>query len=203
VIVTKRWRIKKDECALLVIDMQKYFCDRSSDACVPDVESLLENIARLIAAFRSNKQPVFFTRHIDDPEKPGLMFEWWRENILIGDPRSELSDKLDTHGAVIIEKHQYDAFLNTDLETQLKTKKIGQVVICGVLTNLCCETTARSAFMRGFRVFFLGDATRTYTEDMHKATLLNLSYGFATVITVQDVLETMGSHLDNGQRSMC
>lgn len=188
----KRGDIKKDECALVVIDMQKYFCDPLSDACVPDVEKLLDTINHLIAAFKTAQRPVLFTRHIDDREEPSLMFEWWTENILADDPRSVLSDELDARDCTIVNKHQYDAFLHTDLEERLRRLGITQVIICGVLTNLCCESTARSAFMRGFHVFFLDNGTRTFTHDMHKATLLNLSYGFATISNAEDVLRALG-----------
>jgi len=178
---------------LLVIDMQKYFCDQMSDARVPDAGALMKRIQQLIKGFRTKKLPVFFTRHIDDTEKGSLMFEWWSQNILADDPHSALSDEIPVDDGIVLDKHQYDAFLYTDLEKPLKKCKITQVVICGVLTNLCCETTARSAFMRGFHVFFLDDGTRTYTEDMHKATLLNLSYGFATIVNTQDVLRALGT----------
>jgi bifunctional isochorismate lyase/aryl carrier protein len=190
-LMPKRGIIKKAECALLIIDMQKYFCDPLSDACVPDINPLLRNIIKLQTAFQSCQRPVFFTRHIDDKEKHSRMFEWWSENILADDPRSALSDEFNVSGCLILDKNQYDAFLHTDLEARLRDQKITQVVICGVLTNLCCESTARSAFMRGFHVFFVDDATRTYTHDMHKATLLNLSYGFATISNTQDVLKTL------------
>jgi len=188
----KRHDIQKEHCALLVIDMQKYFCDQMSDACVPDAGMLMKKVQQLIKSFRTHKLPVFFTRHIDDTEKGSLMFEWWSENILADDPHSALSDELIIASDIVITKHQYDAFLYTDLVEQLQKREIKQVVICGVLTNLCCESTARSAFMRGFHVFFLDDGTRTYTEDMHKASLLNLSYGFATIVNTQDVLRALG-----------
>jgi len=65
------------------------------------------------------------------------------------------------------------------------------VVICGVMTHLCCETTARSAFMRGFEVFFTVDGTATYTEAFHRASLLNLSHGFAVPVLVENILEKL------------
>ena len=189
----KRHKIQKEKCALLVIDMQKYFCDQISDACVPDAGPLIKKIQQLIQKFHAQKQTVFFTRHIDDTEKKSLMFEWWSQNILSDDPRSALSEEFNTENDIVMDKHQYDAFLYNDLEAQLKKHNITQVVVCGVLTNLCCETTARSAFMRGFHVFFLDDGTRPYTEDMHKASLLNLSYGFATIVNTQDVLRALST----------
>ena len=56
------------------------------------------------------------------------------------------------------------------------------------MTNLCCETTARDAFMRGFRVYFLLDGTATCTEEYHLATLKNLAYGFAYIVTCEEML---------------
>jgi isochorismate hydrolase len=56
------------------------------------------------------------------------------------------------------------------------------------MTHLCCETSARSAFMRGFEVFFPIDGTATYNRDFHLATLRNLAHGFATMTTVRELL---------------
>jgi isochorismate hydrolase len=70
-------------------------------------------------------------------------------------------------------------------------------IISGVMTHLCCETTARSAFVRGFDVFFLIDGTATYNEDYHLATLLNLGHGFATLVLVNEILEAVKSNFQN------
>ena len=91
-------------------------------------------------------------------------------------------------GYIYIEKKQYDAFLQTLLEETLRQRKIEQIVITGVMTHLCCETTARSAFMRGFEVFFTVDGTATYNEELHRASLLTLSHGFAVPVTVDELL---------------
>ena len=82
-----------------------------------------------------------------------------------------------------------DAFLYTDLEEQLKHHNIKQIVITGVMANLCCESTARSAFMRGFEVFFTIDGTAANNRDFHLASLLNVSYGFATPVLTNEILE--------------
>jgi nicotinamidase-related amidase len=104
---------------------------------------------------------------------------------------SELVDTLDVSKGITVIKHQYDGFLNTDLEGILRENRVRQVVICGVLTNLCCETTARSAFMRGFEVYFVEDGTATFSKEMHEAALLNLSYGFAIATTIKDVTKAL------------
>ncbi len=56
------------------------------------------------------------------------------------------------------------------------------------MTNLCCETTARDAFMRGYRVFFLIDGTAAGRRDLHLASLKNLGYGFAYLMTCEELI---------------
>jgi isochorismate hydrolase len=116
------------------------------------------------------------------------MEKWWSENLKEDDPQSAITNDFDTNRGEVLVKHQYDAFLNTDLESRLKKKEIKQVIICGVLTNLCCESTARSAFMRGFEVYFVSDATATYKKEMYEGTLVNLAYGFAILVKTDKVI---------------
>jgi len=75
------------------------------------------------------------------------------------------------------------------LDKQLKNHGVNQIVIAGVMANLCCESTARSAFMRGFEVFFTIDGTAANNKNFHMASLLNLSYGFATPVLTTEILE--------------
>lgn len=60
--------------------------------------------------------------------------------------------------------------------------EVKEVIVTGVATNVCCETTARDAFVKGFRVFFSTDATATSSVDLHEATLKNMAYGFAYLV---------------------
>jgi isochorismate hydrolase len=88
-------------------------------------------------------------------------------------------------------KNQYDAFYNTDLEEYLRSKSVEQVIICGLLANLCCETTARSAFVRGFEVFFPVDATAAYNRDFHISTFRNLGFGFCPIIKTSELTSSI------------
>jgi isochorismate hydrolase len=58
------------------------------------------------------------------------------------------------------------------------------------MTHLCCETTARSAFVQGYNVFFPIDGTATYNEEFHFATLTNLAHGFANIVLIENLLHT-------------
>ena len=65
-------------------------------------------------------------------------------------------------------------------------------MICGIMTNMCCESTARDAYYRDYRVFFLADGTGSITEEMHLASLLNLAFGFAWVTSAESILIHQG-----------
>ncbi len=175
-------------CALLVLDMQEYFFGETSHAFIPSAAAIVDGVNRLSKAFRARGLPVIMTRHINTPEDAGRMSTWWRRIIAEADPLSRLIDELDTDGAVVLKKNQYDAFHETPLADILKEKGVRQIVISGVMTHLCCETTARSGFVRGFDVFFAVDGTATYNEAFHRATLLNLSHGFAVPVLIEEIL---------------
>ena len=89
---------------------------------------------------------------------------------------------IDVKDVIIDEIWRYDAFFGTILEEILHQLGIDAVVISGMMTNLCCETTARLAFVRGFDVIFLSNGTTTSSKSMHNATLKNVAYGFAKVM---------------------
>ncbi len=91
-----------------------------------------------------------------------------------------------TRDEVLI-KSQYDAFYHSELTAVLNTYGIDQLVIGGVMTHLCCETSARAAFVRGFEVFFLVDGTATYNREYHQASLQNLAHGFAVLTMTEDL----------------
>jgi bifunctional isochorismate lyase/aryl carrier protein len=177
--------------ALLVLDMQAYFLDEASHAFIPSATAILPGVNALIAAFSGIGLPVFLTRHLNTPQDAGLMALWWRELITSDNHLGEIDPRMEIKNGITICKTRYDAFLDSPLEKLLGEKQVRQVVICGVMTHLCCETTARSAFMRGFDVFFVIDGTATYNEAFHRASLLNLAHGFANLVVVQDILANL------------
>ena len=183
-----------ERSALLVLDMQHYFLDTSSHAYVPSAGTIIPNIQRLITAYSDNEYPLFFTKHINNTDNAGLMAGWWRELITADSSASEIIPDFNTSVGVVLQKSQYDAFYKTVLAELLQEKSINQIVICGVMTHICCETTARSAFMQGFDVFFTIDGTATYNQEHHMATLVNLSHGFVTAVLTSEILDKMEKH---------
>lgn len=185
--------------ALLILDMQNYFLDPSSHAHIPSATAIVPGLLTLTRAYFDKDLPVIFTQHLNTPEDAGSMGAWWRDMITVDDPMSAIIPEFDFSNRFVIRKNQYDAFYKTSLEEILHKKGITQVVISGVMTHLCCETTARSAFVRGFEVFFVIDGTATYNEDYHMATLLNLTHGFATPVLTNEILNFLSGIPENNQ----
>jgi isochorismate hydrolase len=175
------------DTALLVIDMQNYFIDESSHAFIPASKNIIKPIENLIAVFRENGKIIIFTRHINTFENANMLSKWWSDIITEGD-MSEITNKFEVKNSKVLVKTQYDAFYQTELESYLVSRGIKKLVITGVATHLCCETTIRSGFVRGFEIFFPVDCTATYDESFHLATLKNLSHGFAHIVKSKDLI---------------
>jgi ureidoacrylate peracid hydrolase len=189
-----RMRLDMERSALLVIDMQKFFLDPSSPTFTCGGQAVMPTISRLVKAFRDNNRPVIYTCHVHkaDGSDAGIMKWWWEGMCVEGTPESLVHSSIaPCPSEKIIYKHRYSAFYNTDLETVLRGLKIEDLVISGIMTNMCCESTARDAYYRDYRVFFLADATGSVTEEMHLSTLLNVAFGFAYVATAEEILEKM------------
>ena len=183
-----------EKSALLVIDMQRFFLDKNSHACIPSAYAIIPKIKHLINAYNKANLPVFFTRHVNTENDAKLMGRFWNDFIKDENPLSEIISDLSFPNMHVINKSQYDSFYNTDLEILLREKKITQVVITGVMTNLCCETTARSAFVRGFTPFFTLDGTAAYNEEFHRASILNISYGFGIITLIDEIFRSLSEH---------
>jgi len=178
--------IKKS--ALLVLDMQNIFLDPSSHAYIPSSDFIVSNINKLVEFYEKNQLPVYYTRHISHLNEKNLMRKWWKSPIIIDNENSALySDLLIKSGEILI-KNYYSAFFNTQLAEKLHDLDISQLVITGLMSHLCCESTAREGFMNDFEIFYVIDGTATYTELLHKGTMFSLAHGFAECLTSKDVM---------------
>lgn len=184
--------LRPDRTALLVVDMQRYFTQRGSHAFLPAVNAIMPRIQDMIAAFRRNRRPVLFTRHSHRPGEEGVLGAWWKDTIRDADAQSWLDPRLEVAGSPVLRKTRYSAFLGTDLYVRLWRLGIRTPVIAGVMTHLCCESTAREAFMRDLEPVVLMDATATQDEALHLASLRTLSNGFAEVLTCEELKRRLG-----------
>ncbi len=180
--------------ALIVVDMQNAFIHPDGSIYMPAGAAIVDAVAAVANAFRAAGRPVFYTRQAEDPAggNAGMMAFWWEgSSPKEGTWEAAIFEGLAPQtGDVVIPKIRYDAFVATDLELRLREAGVKDLAITGVMTNLCCESTARDAFMRDFRVFFAADGTAAPSLEFHRSSLLNLAVGFADVLTC-DVLGAM------------
>jgi bifunctional isochorismate lyase/aryl carrier protein len=176
--------------ALLVLDMQRFFLEEEAPGYLPAGAAVLPRVRALAEAFRARGLPLVFTRHVDRPPgDEGSMSRWWGRSMRADDPRLDLHPQVDCRPRdLVLLKHQYSAFCGTRLEALLEQLHASSVVVCGVMTHLCCDTTARDAFMRGYEVVASVDAMATLSEELHLASLRCLVHGFALPALAKEVL---------------
>ncbi|KAL9599702.1 MAG: hypothetical protein Q9219_003690 [cf. Caloplaca sp. 3 TL-2023] len=176
--------------ALLVIDMQNTFASMV-DRCLP-------NILRLNSHFQSYGMPRIFTQHghtkeeLTPPLENQLVKKWGPSgSIERGSHNWELM--LDIAKAArdcpIIHKNTYDAFINTNLADILKEQGTERVIVCGVMTDCCVDTTSRSAFNRGFETWLVSDACGTATKKQHDSALNGFGFAFGELLETDEVLD--------------
>ena len=177
-------RLNVPASALLIVDMQEFFLDPQSPTFTCGGPAIVPTVRGLIDAFRKRGRPVIYTKHAHHPGNldSGNMGWWWEGMCVEGTPESEIHGAIAPRpGEKVVTKRRYSAFFGTDLEIVLRCLKIEDLVIAGIMTNMCVESTARDAYYRDFRVFVPADGTGSVTEEMHCASLLNLAFGFAFV----------------------
>jgi len=175
--------------ALLILDMQEFFLNENSHAFLPSAQAIIKPINSLVELFINNNLPIITTKHINTKANAKQMDYWWRDFLTKDSEFSQLITEFKISQAELVIKSQYDAFYNTNLNKVLQKNNIDQVIITGVMTHLCCETTARSAFVNGYNVFFPIDGTATYNEEFHLATLTNLAHGFANITLTKNLTQ--------------
>ena len=186
--------------ALVNVDMQNCFVENSPVAAPGGLE-VLERINRLIAACRAAGVLVVHTAHVVRPDGSniGVMGEIVppvNDGVIDkGSPSAELHGGLDVaDGDILLDKPRLGSFHGTDLELILRARGIDTIVVTGICTNICCETTAREANVRDFRVFFLTDGTATFgigdltAEDIQAATCATLGFAFAQLASVDEMI---------------
>ena len=191
-----------DDTALLVVDMQNGFCH--DDGAInrmglpaARLRDAIEPCARLVAAARAARVPVLFTRYVyrRDYADGGLLVDELmpdlktHEALRAGSWDAEVIDALaPAAGEPVIDKNRPSAFFGTDLEAALKTLGARNLVVCGVTTNCCVETTVRDASQRDIRTFVVRDAVAEYDDDRHAVALKSMALLFAYVVGLDDVL---------------
>lgn len=177
-----------ERAGIVVLDLQRYFVDQSSPAFLPAAPAILPQVRALVEAFRRRNKPIVWTLHLDPPpERDCLMEHWWGRRLVEDDPLAALSEAPGP-GDWVIKKASYSAFEGTGLAEMLRNKGVDSVVIVGVQTHLCVETTARHAFVLGLRPVVIADATAAPDLDLHLGSLRALAHGCARICRCAEII---------------
>jgi ureidoacrylate peracid hydrolase len=208
-LTTLEEKVDPAHAALIVVDMQNDFCAAGGmmdleGADLAAVQAMAERLPDVLDAARSAGVLVVFIRNVYSTERNVYLSDVWLEQMLrrrgdsytVREVCAADSWQGDFYGGIapqpgepIVTKHRYGAFHNTDLETILRVHGIRTVVLTGVATNACVETTAREAFVRDYYVAFTTDGTACYSDEAHEATLQTIDKYFGVVVTLDDVIE--------------
>ncbi len=188
--------LRPRKAGLLVVDLLDFFVDRNSPAYLPQSRAAVLGSARLLEAFRAAGRPVFFARHAHrDPVRDGgLMTKWWAKTCRDGRAESCVTAAVaPLKGEAVLRKTRYSAFSNPRLAGALRRAGVEDLVVCGLATNLCVESTARAAFDLGLRTFIPADATVAHDEQLHLGALRSLAQGFSRVMLAGDIAAALSS----------
>jgi len=199
-------KLNSDSTALVVIDMQNFYMKEGASSYCPAAQAIVPNVNRLADAVRRFGGPVIWVRNVTTTEA----FKGWSHHYERMTPqridirRRELAkdgdgfkfwhemDVRDTDRKV--EKIRYSAFIPgaSNLERVLSEEGVDTLIICGVATNVCVESTARDAMMMNYRTVIIEDACAANTTEAHEASLNTLYLNFGDVQTTDQIIAVMG-----------
>lgn len=183
--------------ALLVIDMQNDYCHpdgvfAKAGLRVTGLDDLVQNVNTLAAAARASGRPVIWVRmEWEDDADVGLLAQrspFLREQGLRrGTWGCELVTGLDrAPGDHEIVKPRFDAFHRTGLDDLLRDLGVETLVMAGVRTDFCVESTVRAAFFHDLKAVVAREAVAGYFEDLHLNSLRLMATVFANVVSVNE-----------------
>ncbi|MBD3832049.1 isochorismatase family protein [Brevundimonas bullata] len=164
-----QWTLERDRAALLVHDMQGYFLRPYASDAEP-LPGLISHIVRLIAAARAAGVPVFYTAQHGDQDRRdrGLQADLWGPGMSRAPEHEDIRPELaPAPGDFPLVKHRYSAFQRSNLETLMRARRRGQLIVCGVYAHIGCQLTAAEAFQRDIEPFFVADAVGDFSREKH------------------------------------
>jgi len=192
--------IEAGRAALIVVDMQNYFCAEGFPAEVPLSRGIVPNINRMARAMRAAGGTVVWVQ-TDSAE---ALARWGKHHTFMLTPERVqkrlagldsaaegfrlFGDLEALPGDLRVKKVTYSAFMpgSSDIDAQLGARGIDTVLIAGTATNVCCESSARDAMLRDYRVIMLSDANATWTDEEHAATLNSFAMFFGDVMSIDE-----------------
>ncbi len=189
------------KAALVVIDMQNSFCHPDGNCAkiglpTEPLAGVVEPCAQLLSAARAAGIPVIHTQYVyrEDYADGGMLVKLMPalaegKTLIKGSWDAEFIEPLTPlPGEYVVEKNRPSAFYATGMEPILNGLGVDTLIVCGVTTNCCVESTVRDASHRDYNTFIVSDATAEVDEERYNVALKSMDMLFGKVVTVDEVL---------------
>lgn len=196
-------RLDGPRTALLVVDMQKHWVDPDGRSYVETAAGIVPNINRMASALRQKGGVVVWVT-VSFAAQGRAAWAMYFENLETAtEARSDLTPGNEMHNLwpeldvqeqdLRVEKDRFSAFIAgaSNLESALRSRSVDTVLVAGVATNICCESTARDAMMLDFRTVMIDDANAARTDDDHLAGLRTFSQVFGAVLSTDEIMQRL------------
>ena len=190
--------------AMIVVDMQNAFLNdegsmNKGGMDITELKKTVLPVSSLITACRSADVPIIFTRYVlrADYKDAGLRSvrgPKFKEinSLVVGTWDSELDPRMDQRlEDYVLDKTRYSSFYNTSLEVILRGLGVDTLIVCGVTTEICVESTIRDAYFRDFKIIVPKDAVAAMDIGRHKGTLATIEFGFGSVTTSAELINDL------------
>ena len=186
--------LKPQQCAILVVDMLNDFFKEGGEMVLAGGDVLYEPIERLARAARQLKMPVFWLNQWLSPDD--TLFKKRVVHCLKGTWGAKIVDDLTVADEdIIIPKRRYSGFFQTDLDLHLRERHIQQVVVTGVVTNICVRSTVNDAFFLGYDVFVPKDCVMATSDQLQESHLYDIDTHYGTVLGLDELLASLKSNV--------
>ncbi len=193
----KTLKIDRTKTAVVVIDLQRGIV--AGERLPYSSQIVVENTAQILHAFRKNNMPIFLVRVVissDQKDRPNPASDIPSAvGIKMPDDWSDFVPELQQENTdIVINKRQWGAFYGTELELQLRRRKIDTIVLCGISTNIGVESTARFAYEYGYNQIFVEDAMTAASKEEHESTVSKILPRIGLVRSTKEILEWINNY---------
>jgi ureidoacrylate peracid hydrolase len=214
-LTTLKAKVDPSHTVLIIVDMQNDFCSKGGmmdreGLDIKLIQAMVPRLAKFIDKARAAKLPIIFIQAIYGTNENWYLSDVWLEQMKRTGKGKHIAYPVCQEGSwgadfcegikplpeeLVIQKHRYSAFVNTKLNTVLRSKGIRTLIMAGVATNICVESMARDGFMLDYYIVFLRDCTATTSEEMHNNTLANMARSFGEVVDSSAVAKCWEEHI--------
>jgi ureidoacrylate peracid hydrolase len=203
-------QLKPDHTALLVVDMQNDFCaeggylQRTRGMDMSPNKAIADNINRLVDLARDTGMTVVWIvaiydhKYLSDSHLAKIlpkMVQGGNEGILCAEGTwgADFYEMSPGDGEIVIQKHRFSAFHGTRLDDYLRGHDVKTLVVTGVATNICVDSTIRDGFFNGYYIVVPEECVGAADQTLHAATLKTVDYTIGTVTSGDEIIRLVGA----------